>query len=105
MTNWLKKGVFYDIPIGQGWPIRGPIRNFCGPIENGESAIFRYFGCIFSGFCYNVAQKVNIFGKFSKMRPKDRFGLATPTIGYTFSMMILLKNPFLPPVSRNGGEY
>jgi hypothetical protein len=32
-----------------------------------------YFGRISSGFCYYAAQKVYIFTKFFKLRPKDQF--------------------------------
>ncbi len=70
----------------QRWPTRGPRaacgpkRNFCGPISNWESAIFRNFGCISSVFWCIAAQKVNILGKISKLRPKDQFGLATPAL-------------------------
>ncbi len=33
---------------------------------------------IFPVLCYYVAQKVNIFGKFPKLRPRDPFKLAIP---------------------------
>ncbi len=35
---------------------------------------------LFFFICYNVAQKVDIFGKFSKLRLKDQFRLATPAL-------------------------
>ncbi len=35
---------------------------------------------ISSGFCYHVVQKVYIFGKIFKLRPRDQFGLATPIL-------------------------
>jgi hypothetical protein len=36
--------------------------------------VFRQFFVIMSD------QTVNIFGKFSKLRPRDQFGLATPVL-------------------------
>jgi hypothetical protein len=74
------------VPHEQGWPTRGPRaacgpkRNFCGPNSNWVSSIFLNFGCISSVFRCIVAQKVNILGKFSKLRPKNQFGLATPAM-------------------------
>jgi hypothetical protein len=57
-----------------------PKKNFCGPNSNQESASFRYFGCISSGFCYHAARKAYNFGKIFKLRPKDQFGFATPDL-------------------------
>ncbi len=74
----------------QRWPTRGPRaacgpkRNFCGPISNWESAIFRNVGCIYSVLWCIAAQKVNILGKISIMRPKNQFGLATPGLIWYF---------------------
>ncbi len=68
-----------------GWPTRGPMRNFCSPKSNRESVIFRFFGCISLVFCCIVAQKVSTFGKFSKLRPKYQFGLATSALSSILS--------------------
>ncbi len=44
-------------------------------------------------FCYNVAQKVNIFGKLSKLRPRDQFGLAI------FDLIDRFKSLVKPPIN------
>ncbi len=62
-----------------------------GPISNREPAIFRYFGCIFPAFCYFMAQGIDIFSKFSKLRPRDQFGLATPGLSLQKSPYFGLK--------------
>jgi hypothetical protein len=49
----------------QGWPNRGPN-------SNRESAIFRYFGSITSGFCYHVTQKVYFLGKKFSYGPETK---------------------------------
>ncbi len=54
---WRKDG------LSQGWPSRGPESNFCGPILDWNSVIFRYFECFFFSFCQKLAQKVNISNK------------------------------------------
>jgi hypothetical protein len=66
MLNGASKSYFWEVlnlpDLAQGWPTRGPERDFCGPNSNRQSAIFRYFGCISSVFfCFIVAQKVNNF--------------------------------------------
>jgi hypothetical protein len=45
--------------------------------SNSDTSIFWAY---FFNFCYFAAQKVNIYGKFFELRPKDEFGLATPSV-------------------------
>jgi hypothetical protein len=42
----------------------------------------RFFDILvyFSVFWYYAAQKANIFSRFSKLRPRNQFGLATPAL-------------------------
>ncbi len=77
--------------LNQGWPTRGP-RAACGPNSNRESAIFEYLGCISSIFCCIAAQKVYIFGKIFKLRPRHQFGLATPGLNSIFCNATRIKN-------------
>jgi hypothetical protein len=47
--------------------------NFCGPNLNPESAIFRYFWCNSSLFCYNAAQKsIFLRGIFALMQNPNK---------------------------------
>jgi hypothetical protein len=50
--------------------------------SNRESAIFRYFGCISLVFCCIVAQKVNFFGKFPKLKPTHQIWVGHPWFSF-----------------------
>jgi hypothetical protein len=62
------------ITQNQGWPKK----NFLRPNFGSKVSDFSMFWMISPRFHQNAAQKVDIFGNFFPMRPRDQFGLTTP---------------------------